>query len=238
VRCSVGSLKAVGGTPPLVAALLLVEYMVLALLGAAAGLAAGWLAAPTLTDPGAGLLGNAGAPTVTMSTVGAVTAVALGVAVAATFVPAVRAARTSTVHALTDAARPPRRAPSLIAVSARLPVPLLLGLRMTARRPRRVVLSVVSIAITVTGIVAALAPRRRTIRAPRWWVDRPGAILGIVGGLALFAALGGDETANPPVWQLIAVAPATVLAVAALTAIPARLGARRPAAEILQAELV
>ena len=301
----VGSLKAVGGTPPLVATVLLVEYMVLALLGAAAGLAAGWLAAPTLTDPGAGLLGSAGAPTVTMSTVGAVTAVALGVAVAATFVPAVRAARTSTVHALADAARPPRRAPSLIALSARLPVPLLLGLRMAARRPRRVVLSVVSIAITVTGIVAALAAQatnnqdatlvggsdpgtvgmnqvllvititlvalaavnatfitwataldaKRSSALARALGASPqqvsagisaaqvlpalaGAILGIAGGLALFAALGGDETANPPVWQLVAVAPATVLAVAALTAIPARLGARRPAAEILQAELV
>jgi hypothetical protein len=65
-----------------------------------------------------------------------------------------------------------------------------------------------------------------------------GAILGIAGGIALFAALGGDETANPPVWQLVAVAPATVLAVVALTAIHARFGARRPAAEILQAELV
>ena len=153
----VGLLKAVGGTPRLVAVVLLAEYLVLALLAAAAGLAAGWLAAPLLTDPGAGLLGSAGAPSLTLSAAGQVTAVALGVAVIATFVPAVRAARTSTVHALADAARPPRRTPWLIAISARLPVPLLLGLRVAARRPRRVVLSVVSIAITVTGIVAALA---------------------------------------------------------------------------------
>ena len=141
----VGLLKAVGGTPRLVAVVLLAEYLVLALLAAAAGLAAGWLAAPLLTDPGAGLLGSAGAPSLTLSTVGQVTAVALGVAVIATFVPAVRAARTSTVHALADAARPPRRTPWLIAISARLPVPLLLGLRVAARRPRRVVLSAVSI---------------------------------------------------------------------------------------------
>ena len=50
-----------------------------------------------LTDPSAGLIGRAGAPPLTISTVGVVTAVALGVAVAATLVPAVRAARTSTV---------------------------------------------------------------------------------------------------------------------------------------------
>jgi len=300
----VGLLKAVGGTPRLVAVVLLAEYMVVAMLAAAAGLAAGWLTAPLLTDPGAGLLGSAGAPSLTMSTVGQVTAVALGVAVIATFVPAVRAARTSTVHALADAARPPRRTPWLIAISARLPVPLLLGLRVAARRPRRVVLSAVSILITVSGIVAVLAALAtlhqdaqlvggtdpdidhanrvllvitvplvvlaavnaifvtwataldarhasalaRALGATPQQVSTGlsaalvlpalvGAALGIAGGLALFAAIGGDETANPPLWQLLAVAPMTVFVVAALTTIPARLGARRPTAEILQAEL-
>jgi len=153
----VGLLKAVGGTPSLVAAVLLAEYVVVALLAAAAGLAVGRLAAPLLTDPGAGLVGSAGSVPFRMSTVGLVAAVALGVAVVATFVPAVRAARTSTVLALADAPRPPRRTAWLIALSARLPVPLLLGLRVAAGRPRRTVLGVTSIAITVSGIVAALA---------------------------------------------------------------------------------
>ena len=93
----VGLLKAVGGTPGLVAAVLLAEHLVLALLAAAAGLAAGWLAAPLLTSPGAGLIGAAGAPSLTAVTVGVVAAVALAVALLATLVPAVRAARTSTV---------------------------------------------------------------------------------------------------------------------------------------------
>ncbi len=53
---------------------------------------------------------------------------------------------------------------------------------------------------------------------------------------ALFAALSGDETANPPLWQLLAVIPATILTVAALTAIPVHLGSRRPLAQTLQAE--
>src|SRR5918995_2152450 len=299
----VGLLKAVGGTPSLVAAVLLAEYVVVALLATAGGLAAGWLAAPLLTDPGAGLLGSAGAPSVTMSTVAMVMAVALGVAVAATFVPAVRAARTSTVRALADSARAPRRRAWLIAVSARLPVPLLLGLRVAARRPRRVVLGVVSMAITVCGIVAALAAqadpaliedRGSTIKGEGLdevllvititlvalaavnaifitWATAldakhssalaralgatpqqvstglsavqvlpalAGAVLGIPGGLALFNGLT-DETdgvTGPPLWQLLAVVPVTVLVVAALTTIPARLGARRPTAEILQAE--
>jgi ABC-type lipoprotein release transport system permease subunit len=64
-----------------------------------------------------------------------------------------------------------------------------------------------------------------------------GAVLGMPGGLALVAAVSGDEAAYPPLWQLLAVVPMTVLVVAALTIIPARLGAHRPAAEVLQAEL-
>jgi ABC-type lipoprotein release transport system permease subunit len=302
----VGLLKAVGGTPRLVALVLLAEYIVVALVGAAAGLVAGWLAAPLLTDPGAGLVGRAGPPSLTVSTVGVVTAVALGVAVAATFVPAVRAARTSTVDALANAARPPRRNRWLITASARLPIPLLLGLRVAARRPRRVVLNACSIFVTVTGIVAVLAARAQNnqdaelvggtdpgtvklnqvllvitvtlvalaavnaifvtwataldakhasalaralgatpqqvsagLSAAQVLPALVGAVLGIAGGLALFAALGGgdDGVTGPPLWQLLAVVPLTVLVTAALTTIPARLGARRPAAEALQAEI-
>jgi putative ABC transport system permease protein len=299
----VGLLKAVGGTPGLVAAVLLAEYVVVALLAAAAGLATGWLTAPLLTDPGPGLLGSAGAPSLTLSTAGVVATVAVGVAVAATLVPAVRAARTSTLRALADAARPPRRTGWLIAISARLPVPLLLGVRVAARRPRRVVLGVVSIVITVAGIVAALGAfadarlgedRGSGVAADRLdrvllvvtitlvalsavnaifitWANAldnkhtsalaralgatpyqvstglsaaqvlpalAGAVLGIPAGLALFEVVGGDEAATPPLWQLLAVVPVTVLVVAALTTIPARVGARRPAAETLRSELV
>jgi putative ABC transport system permease protein len=297
----VGLLKAVGGTPALVAAVLLAEYVVVALLAAAAGLAVGRLAAPLLTDPGAGLVGGAGAVPFTPSTVGLVTAVALGVAVVATFVPAVRATRTSTVLALADAARPPRRTAWLIALSARLPAPLLLGLRIAARRPRRTLLGAASIAITVTGIVAALAawahyntekapgsdPRgemsqvllliaimlaaqaavnaiciawstaldaRRSSALARALGATPdqvsaglsaaqalpalaGAILGLPAGIALAQALDDDPVTIPPTWQLLAVVLGSVLAITALTAIPARISARRPAGAILQTEL-
>jgi ABC-type lipoprotein release transport system permease subunit len=299
----VGLLKAVGGTPGLVAVVLLTEYMVLALLAAGAGLAVGWLAAPLLSDPGAGLLGSAGAPSLTMSTVGVVTAVALGVAVVASFVSAVRAARTSTMHALADSARRPRRTRWLIALSTRLPVPLLFGLRVIARRPRRVLLGVASIVVTVSSIVAVLGARaamaadwegassldpqadranqvllvltaslvtlaavnaivitwaaaldsRHSLALARALGATPrqvsaglsaaqvlpalvGAVLGVPGGLALWSALANGDEATPTSWQLLAVVVGTVLVVAGLTTIPARLGARRPAAEILQAE--
>ncbi len=63
-----------------------------------------------------------------------------------------------------------------------------------------------------------------------------GAVLGIPGGIELVAAVD-DTAAIPPLWQLLAVIPGTVLVVAALTTIPARLGARRPVAETLKSEL-
>ncbi|GGO71940.1 ABC transporter permease [Nonomuraea cavernae] len=152
----VGLLKAVGATPGLVAAVLLAQYLLVALVAAGAGLTIGALTAPLLTESSAGLVGSAGTASLTWSTIGLVTAVALGVAVVATAVPAVRAARSSTVSALADAARPPRRTGWLIAVSARLPVPLLLASRVAARRPRRVALGVVSIAVTVSGLYVLL----------------------------------------------------------------------------------
>jgi putative ABC transport system permease protein len=303
----VGLLKAAGGTPGLVTAVLLAQNLVVALAAAAAGLAAGWLAAPLLTNPGAGLVGTPGAPSLTPPIAALVVAVALAVALAATLVPALRAARTSTVSALADAARAPRRRAWLITLSALLPVPLLLGLRLAARRPRRTVLSAASIAVTVTGIVAVLAfhatanlrstgsnglsnpvasrdeqmlqvltvilialavlnaiittwatvldarhtsalaralgvtPRQLAagLAAAQVLPALPGAILGIPLGIGLFAlANGGGAAATtiPPTWWLLAAVLGTLLAVAALTTIPARIGARRPAGEILQAE--
>jgi putative ABC transport system permease protein len=222
----------------------------------------------------------------------------------------VRAARTSTVHALADAARPPHRAGWLIAVSARLPVPLLLALRVAARRPRRIVLGVASIAITVSGIFVALVlkaelttqrldgrlhdaqadlltqvllvvvvillslaavnaifitwatvldnrhssalaralgatPREvsTSLAAAQLLPALAGAVLGAFpGGFALFRAVnaiaGGDSDRAmlPPLWQLLALIAGTVLVVALLTAVPARLGGRRPVTETLLAE--
>jgi ABC-type lipoprotein release transport system permease subunit len=195
----VGLLKAVGGTPRLVAAVLLAEYVLVAIGAAAAGLAVGSLTAPLLTESGAGLIGSAGTPSITRSTVGLVTAVALGVAVVATAVPAVRAARTSTVHALADAARPPRRTGWLIAISAGLPVPLLLALRVAARRPRRVVLGVASIAISVSGIFVALVINAFLTTQP------------LAGGL--------DDAQAEPLRQVLLVVMVTVLSLAAVNAI-------------------
>ena len=100
----VGLLKAAGGTPGLVTAVLMARNLATALAAAAAGLAAGWLAAPLLTSPGAALVGTPGAPSLTWPIAGLVMAVALAITLASTLVPAIRASRTSTVGALANSA--------------------------------------------------------------------------------------------------------------------------------------
>lgn len=152
----VGLLKAAGATPPLAVAVLLAEHVVLALVAAGAGLGAGWLAAPLLTGPGASLVGSPGAARVTGPAALIVVAAAVGVAAAATLGPAIRAARISAVTALADAVRPPRRLVALVRLSAWLPVPLLLGLRLIARRPRRTFLSLAGFTVTGSAVVAVL----------------------------------------------------------------------------------
>jgi putative ABC transport system permease protein len=169
----VGLLKAAGATPELVAVLLLAENLILALLAAAVGLTAGWLAAPMLTGPGAGLLGSVGAPALKPSTAVLVALVASAVALTATFAPAIRAASTSTTAALAGAARSPRRGAVLIAISARLPVPLLLGLRLVARHRRRAVLTAASTAVTTMAIAAVLAYRASSRQASEATLANP-----------------------------------------------------------------
>ncbi len=305
----VGLLKAVGGTPSLVAAVLLVQNLLLALAAAIVGLAAGELLAPLLASPGQGLLGSPLSPQLTAASVVLVIGVAALVAAAATLSPAIRGARTSTIRALNDPAHPPRRRPRIIAISAALPVPLLFGLRLAARRTRRTVLTSASLTIAVAMVVAALTVQHdRAVTAQRsapvgfflsasngdqanhvllalsvilvilaaisatftaWAtvIDAqtstalaralgatprqvsaglttaqllPGlaaACVGIPAGLLLYELAGGHlSEASPPLLWLLVVIPATLTAVAAVTAIPARIGAHRSVAEVLRAE--
>jgi len=302
----VGLLKATGGTPGLVAASFLAENLFLALVAALAGLLAGWRAAPLLAKPEADLVGTPGAPPLTLAMVVIALGMALAVALASTLVPAIRAARMSTVNALADAPRRPKRRDRLIRLSRRLPVPALLGLRLVARRPRRAFFSAASIAVAVMGLVAALAihaavdnklshlrtgglvnpdvPRAEQVltaitislvalaaltaifTALATVLDArrasavtlalgatpqqvraglvmaqvipalPGAILGLPLGIGLFKVAGHHLTGLPPVLWLVAAVLGTVLAVAALTSVPARIGLRRPVAEMLQTE--
>lgn len=66
----------------------------------------------------------------------------------------------------------------------------------------------------------------------------PGVALGIPLGIEVVAAVGHGQTVTvPSVGWLLLVVVAVPLVVAGLTAIPARVSARRSTAEILQGEL-
>ena len=85
----------------------------------------------------------------------------------------------------------------------------------------------VSVALAAAQVLPALA----------------GAVLGIFpGGFGLFAAInvltGGDRhrATLPSPGQLLLLVVGTALVVALLTAVPARLGGRRPVSEVFQAE--
>lgn len=149
----VGLLKAVGGTPHVVAVVLLFEHALVGLGAAGVGLVVGWLTAPVIDSLGLGLLSPSGAPSLSVAAVTLVVVLALGVAIIATFVPAIRAAGQSTVAALEDSARPPRRSAATIRLSAKLAPALLLGARLAGRRPRRLLLSVFSVAVAASGLV-------------------------------------------------------------------------------------
>jgi len=293
----VGLLKAVGGTPRFVAVVLLFEHVLVGLFAAGVGLLIGQLVAPLVDRPGAGLLGAPSAPSLTGTTVASVVAVALAVAIVATFVPAIRAARQSTVAALEDSARQPRRSAAVISLSGHLPAPLLLGARLVVRRPRRLLLSTFSVAVTTSGLVAVLiihatsatwslgpqviqattiisvmlivlaainavfiawttalearhpAALARALGATPEQITTGlsvaflppallGALLGIPGGIGIYDGTrsGGGTTTLPSALWLVAMVLMTLLVIAVLTAIPTRIGARRPVAEVLQAE--
>jgi len=297
----VGLLKAVGGGPALAAAVLLAEHLILALVAAATGLVAGWLVAPLLANPGASLVGSPGSAEVSWPTIMLVIVAALAVAGVATIIPAVRAARLTTVAALAEAARPPVRRQWVINLSAGLPVPLLLGLRLMTRRPRRALLSCVSFIITGSAIVAVFifhvsvrghagqpgpldpghardsqvllvltvvlvvlaavnvlaitwatvldarhfsaivrslgATRRQAglgLTAAQLMPALAGTLLAIPAGTWLYGAVqNGGPQLSPPGWWLLALVASALLAVAGLTAIPARIGARQPIAPLL-----
>jgi putative ABC transport system permease protein len=78
----------------------------------------------------------------------------------------------------------------------------------------------VSVGLAVAQVVSAL----------------PGAIIGIPAGIGLFKAVSRGSSVSPSTLWLAATLLGTLLVVAGLTIIPARVAARIPASQILQSE--
>ncbi|MFJ9554225.1 FtsX-like permease family protein [Nocardiopsis sp. NPDC101807] len=294
-----GLLKAVGAGPGAVAAVLSAQYLLLTALAAVLGLALGTLAAPELADPSAGLL-NAVVPPSTGMVVAAVLLAGL-VVLGGTLGPVLRTARTSTVHTLAESAHPPTHRPRLTAVTAYLPTPLLVGVRLLARRPGRAALT--ALGLTATGVMVtallcfrtalgtvATAPAleavntrtgqvllgvtlvvvglsalntlflgwsgavqaRRALGITRTLGATPGQVVtalctaqllpavpallvGVPAGIGLYWLFSPLMITPPGSWLLTA-ALAVLLAVAALTALPAWAHTRTPAGRALAAE--
>jgi ABC-type lipoprotein release transport system permease subunit len=298
----IGTLKAVGAAPGFVTRLLLASYLAIGVLAAVTGVLVGRVVAPHLVTRSAGLLGRLGATSVTLADQLLVVAAVLLLVILASAVPAWRAARTSTVRALADAGRTPHRGRLLVPLSRRLPVPALLGLRLAARRPRRAVLTTLSVAVAVCGstvvlyaqaslraehnpgggpadpltlqlrtvmtamcvllalmaainlvfITRANAVDARVVLAVTRAVGASpgeaaaglgiaqlfpavvGLVLGTGCGVLLFQALSSASPPGPPWGQLAALGVLTLVLVVLLTALPARLEARRPLAGVLR----
>ncbi|MFE1842533.1 FtsX-like permease family protein [Streptomyces sp. NPDC059515] len=294
-------LKAVGATPRTVAALLLAQYLLLTVAAAAAGVTVGCLTAPELADASAGLLNTVSPPTTGI--VVAATLLAVTVALTGTLGPVLRTGRSSTIDNLADPARLPADRSRLPAMTAHLPTPLLIGVRLVARRPGRAALSAVGTAATTVMVTAALTFRvsldaeiargtsafedirnaltgqvmfgvtmallalsvlntvfvswstavqaRRALAVTRALGATPGQVVaalciaqllpavggiavGIPLGLGLFSLFSAVVVVPPGTW-LAAAAPAVLLAVAALAALPAWLHTRSPAGRLLNA---
>ena len=92
-----------------------------------------------------------------------------------------------------------------------------------------------------TALVRALGASPRQVSAglaaAQLLPALPGAIVGVPLGIGLFAAASGSGTVIvPPVWWLVATVLGTLVILAGLTTIPARLGIRQPVAAVLGQE--
>ena len=154
----IGVLKAVGVTPRQALAVVLVEYLAVAVAAAAIGIVAGTLLSPLAVHEMINLYGAPAAPPITWQRAGIALAVALAVVVVGSVQPALRGVRQSTVRALRAGVRPPRRSSraARLAAWAGLPLPAVLGVRSALRRPGRTIANAAGLALGVAMVIVGL----------------------------------------------------------------------------------
>jgi putative ABC transport system permease protein len=228
----VGLLKAVGGTPGLIAAVLLAQYLLIAVIAAAVGLVAGRLIATPVARTSAGLLGAPSSPSLTAPTITFVVAVALAVA------GIVAVLASYTYNARNYAGVDNLRIDRVNELTAIITVMLAI---LAAINTIFITWATVVDARPASALTRALGATPNQVSAglsaAQLLPTLPGAVLGIPIGIYLYHAVAEEQLTVPPVWQLLAVLLGTLLVVAALTAIPSRLGAQRSPADILQGEV-
>lgn len=155
-RREMGLLKATGLKPSQVAVVMLTEQLALGLAGVVCGLVLGTIATPFFVTASASLLDASETPSLTLTTVGLVTAIVLGSIVLFTLLPAVRAARQTTAALVSDLPRRRRSRLGRIAERLGLPIPVSVGARDAFTHPGRATLTTFALVLTVINVVATL----------------------------------------------------------------------------------
>jgi putative ABC transport system permease protein len=234
-RRRIGLLKAVGAGPGLIAAVHLAEYLVIGLVAAGLGLTVGWLAAPLLFRPTAGLLAPTGLTAPPLRLVLAAIGLALAIAAVGALAPALRAGRP-----LDELMTPPRRRTWQVRLSRRLPVSVLIAVRINARRSGHRRLVTTNTLITAAAYAAVLThlaqdddPLRygtSTLPDPR--NERLGAALLVVAVVICLLALLNTAVST---WTAVLDARYPLAVARALGATPVQAGLGLTLAQVLPA---
>jgi putative ABC transport system permease protein len=155
----IGALKAIGVTPRQALALVLVEYVPIAVAAAAIGIVAGTVLSPRVVREMVNLYGAPAPPPITWQRATTVLAIALAIVVVGCVQPALRGVRHSTVRMLATGPRPPKHSSRIARLAARagLPLPAVLGLRSAMRRPGRTITNAAGLALGVAMVIVGLA---------------------------------------------------------------------------------
>lgn len=154
-----GVLKALGFTPGSLTLLVLAENLAIAVAGAAIGVVAGGLLAPSL-QLGMSEILHRGSATFPPAVLAGAALIVLLIVGGATLLPAMRAGRVPASRAIARGAAPASVRPSRVAHLAarlRLGPAVVVGLKDAGARPLRSVLTITALVVTVIALVAALA---------------------------------------------------------------------------------
>jgi putative ABC transport system permease protein len=156
----IGLLKAVGFTPLQVAAIFLLEHLLVAIVAGVFGIGIAVLIAPFFLRDLAESMNTTAQASFDPVVAGIVLLSVLTIVALFTAIPAWRGGRIATVQAIAIGFAPPSDRPSrLVSLAARLRIPavITLGLKDAFARPWRAALSILALVMTVVTVISALA---------------------------------------------------------------------------------
>ena len=236
-----GLLKAVGATPGLIAAVLLTEFLALALVAQILGLVVARLVEPAIANPTASRVGGIAGPDAT--TLVASTILVLAVAVLTTLPVTgitgllIGASQPVKPYGFGAAALPNIRDEQNYRLMLTVTVMLValaivntIAITWMTAMESRVSMAVTRALGATPGQVSAGLSFAQLLPAV------PGAVVGVYLGIFLFGIFSAGDITIPPSSWFVGSVLITLVATAALTALPARVAARHPVGRTLSAE--